>query len=50
VREQWDALVPHIASGVIDPPVGATFGLDDASDALLTLDERRATGKILLTP
>ncbi len=50
VREQWDALLPHIASGVVDPPVGATFGLEAAADALLTLDERRATGKVLLTP
>lgn len=50
VREQWDALLPHIESGVIDPPVGATFGLDAAGAALLTLDERRATGKVLLTP
>jgi hypothetical protein len=30
--------------------VGRWFGLDDAADALLTLDERRATGKVLLTP
>jgi NADPH2:quinone reductase len=50
VRQQWDALLPHIASGVIDPPVGATFTLDNAADALLTLDGRRATGKVLLTP
>jgi NADPH:quinone reductase len=50
VREQWDALAPHLASGAIDPPIGATFDLDGAGDALLTLDERRATGKILLTP
>jgi NADPH2:quinone reductase len=50
VRTEWDALLPHIESGAISPPVGATFGLDDAADALLTLDERRATGKVLLTP
>lgn len=50
IREEWDALLPHLASGVIVPPIGATFGLEDASDALLTLDERRATGKVLLTP
>ena len=50
VRGQWDALLPHIESGIIDPPIGATFDLGDAGDALLTLDERRATGKVLLTP
>lgn len=50
VRRQWDELTPHLASGALDPPIGATFGLGDAADALLTLDERRATGKIVLTP
>ena len=50
VGGQWDALLPHLTSGAINPPVGATFDLDAASDALLTLDERRATGKVLLTP
>ena len=49
VGGQWDALLPHLTSGAINPPVGATFDLDAASDALLTLDERRATGKVLLT-
>ena len=49
VGEQWAALLPHIESGAIDPPVGATFDLDGATDALLTLDERRATGKVVLT-
>ena len=50
IAGQWDALLPHLESGAIDPPIGATFALDDAADALLTLDERRATGKVLLTP
>jgi len=50
VGGQWDALLPHLTSGAINPPIGATFDLDAAADALLTLDERRATGKVLLTP
>jgi NADPH2:quinone reductase len=49
IRQQWDALLPHLTSGAVSPPVGATFGLDAASDALLMLDERRATGKIVLS-
>ena len=49
VGGQWDALLPHLTSGAITPPVGATFDLDDAADALTTLDERRATGKVVLT-
>ena len=49
VGGQWDALLPHFTSGAINPPIGATFDLDDAADALTTLDERRATGKVVLT-
>ncbi len=50
VRQEWDTLLPHLMSGAISPPIGATFDLDGAGGALLTLDERRATGKVLLTP
>ena len=49
IRQQWEALLPHLTSGAISPPVGATFGLEAAGDALLMLDERRATGKVVLT-
>ena len=50
IRVEWDQLVPHLASGALVPPVGATFGLDDAVASYRTIDERRATGKILLVP
>lgn len=50
VRSEWDALAPHLASGALRPPIGATFGLDDAASALAEIDERRASGKVLLTP
>jgi NADPH2:quinone reductase len=43
------ALLPMIASGIVSPVVGATFSLDDAADALRLIDERRATGKVVLT-
>lgn len=49
VREQWDALVPHIASGALRPPIGATYGLDDAGRAVAELEERRAAGKVVIT-
>ncbi len=49
IRQQWEGLLPHLTSGAISPPVGATFGLEAAGDALLMLDERRATGKVVLT-
>lgn len=50
VRKEWDALAPHLASGALRPPIGSTFGLDDAASALAEIDERRASGKVLLTP
>lgn len=50
VATQWAALVPHLASGALTPVVGQTFPLGEAAAALLTLDERRATGKVLLLP
>ncbi|HSI27454.1 MAG TPA: NADPH:quinone oxidoreductase family protein [Aeromicrobium sp.] len=50
IGEQWDAVLPHIESGAIDPPVGSTFTLDEASAALSLMDSRGAMGKIVLTP
>ena len=50
IGTEWAALAPHLESGALQPVVGPTFGLDEASAALLTLDERRATGKVLLVP
>ena len=48
MAEQWEALRPMIASGVIDPPIGATYDLTEAARALTDLDERRTLGKSLL--
>lgn len=47
---QWDELKPKVANGELTPPIGASFPLEDVVQALLTIDERRATGKIVLTP
>jgi NADPH:quinone reductase len=44
-----EGLQPMIASGGVAPIVGATFTLDDATAALRLIDERRATGKVVLT-
>ena len=43
------ALQPMIESGGVAPLVGASFPLDDAISALRLIDERRATGKIVIT-
>src|SRR3954467_13591098 len=37
-----------IQAGVVNPPVGASFGLDQAADALKLIDGRGATGKVVL--
>lgn len=47
---EWEAIAPHVASGALRPPIGATYPLDEAAQALAELDERRATGKVLLLP
>jgi NADPH:quinone reductase len=44
-----DALRPMIDSGAVAPVVGASFALDDAVAALRLIEERRATGKVVLT-
>ncbi|HMU36933.1 MAG TPA: zinc-binding dehydrogenase, partial [Marmoricola sp.] len=43
--EQWQRLLPMVASGVIDPPIGKTYAFDDFSQALIDMDERRTLGK-----
>ena len=48
MRAQWDRLVPMMESGVVKPPVGATYALEDFGKALVDLDERRATGKLVV--
>ena len=50
LRRQWDDLVPQLESGAVDPVIGEVRGLDEVVEALTAVDERRATGKILLTP
>lgn len=50
IATEWAAMEPHLASGALQPVVGPSFPLDQATQALLTLDERRATGKVLLVP
>src|SRR6478609_4400469 len=50
LRHQWDDLVPLLESGAIDPVIGEVRDLDDVVAALAAVDERRATGKILLVP
>jgi NADPH2:quinone reductase len=45
MREQWDLLLPMIESGVVSPPIGATYDLDDFGRALQEMAGRRTLGK-----
>lgn len=49
MRGQWDALLPMIESGVIDPPVATTYPVEEVARALEDLDQRRVLGKTVLT-
>ena len=54
MRQQWDALLPMMASGVIDPPLSryfgaATYDLSELGPALVEMEERRTLGKTVLT-
>lgn len=45
LREQWDLLLPMIESGVVAPPIGATYDLDGFDRALQDMADRRTLGK-----
>jgi NADPH:quinone reductase len=47
-REIGDAVARMIDDGVVRPPVGARFGLEQAAEALKLIDGRGATGKVVL--
>ncbi|GAA5019301.1 NADPH:quinone oxidoreductase family protein [Terrabacter aeriphilus] len=49
LRTQWQALLPLLEAGVLDPPVGTRHRLDDVAAALGEIDDRRAQGKVTLT-
>ena len=45
LRRQWDELVPMMEAGVVRPPIGATYELEEFGRALVDMDERRTLGK-----
>jgi NADPH:quinone reductase len=47
-RELGVAIGRMIDAGVVRPIVGERFSLERAADALKAIDERRATGKVVL--
>jgi NADPH2:quinone reductase len=48
LHEQWDDVRPLLEAGRLDPPISSVHPLEDAAQALLEIDERRALGKVLL--
>ena len=48
MREAWDSLLPHLASGVLVPPISSVFPLEETGAALAALEDRTATGKVLI--
>ena len=49
MRRQWDELVPMMESGVIDPPIGATYSFEEFGRALQDMDDRKTLGKSVVT-
>jgi NADPH2:quinone reductase len=49
MRRQWDALLPMIESGVVDPPVGSTYPIEKVAQALTEMEQRAVLGKTVLT-
>jgi len=45
MHEQWQALVPLMESGIIKPPIGATYGFEHFGRALVDMEQRRTLGK-----
>ncbi|WP_068400353.1 NADPH:quinone oxidoreductase family protein [Kribbia dieselivorans] len=48
LTQQWAELLPLLESGAITPPIGAEYPLAEAAQALHAIDERRASGKLIL--
>jgi NADPH2:quinone reductase len=48
LARQWDELLPLMDSGAIDPIIGSVYPLDQAATALGAIEDRSATGKLVL--
>jgi NADPH2:quinone reductase len=49
LQEQWAEVEPLLASGEIAPPQPVLYPLDKAAEAVASLDNRTATGKVVVT-
>jgi NADPH2:quinone reductase len=48
MKQQWAELLPLMSDGTIEPPIGATYALEDFGQALVDLDDRKALGKLVV--
>ncbi len=48
LAEQWAELEPLLASGRVPAPQPVTYSLDDAAEAIASLENRTARGKVVL--
>src|SRR5690349_5689827 len=48
LREQWEELQPLLASGRVSAPEPIVYPLDRAADAIASLEERTAKGKVVV--
>ena len=49
LQEQWAELEPLLASGVVSAPDPVVYPLERAADAIASLEERTAAGKVVVT-
>ncbi|HRV57742.1 NADPH:quinone oxidoreductase family protein [Phycicoccus sp.] len=50
LARQWEDLLPLLNAGALTPVIGQTFTLEQTAEAIALLEERRATGKVLVLP
>jgi NADPH:quinone reductase len=50
MRQEWDRLVPFLASGAVDPPISGRFPLERAGEAVARLGDRSVLGKVVVEP
>ncbi len=41
MQEQWEALLPMMESGAVNPPIGRVYDFEEFGQALVDMDERR---------
>ncbi|MBZ5741236.1 NADPH:quinone oxidoreductase family protein [Nocardioides mangrovi] len=45
MQQQWAELLPMMESGIVRPPIGASYALEEFGQALIDMDDRKTLGK-----